>query len=215
VSAPEDWTAAVRVMTAMGHMMADQLRAHDPKPLGLVNDVVRLPAFVGSFSADGAVGSRLPGTLTSVTLCYGIPEDPLSPYLEVLTDFTPDHGATLSLRSALGAAVGQEKARQSGQPEREGRRHQPPRGPLGPGQLDIVVAGRRQTVRTQSYESFHGLRFNHTGLIATVIARGNWPARPAFDVVTDLEPYLTAMESPESEVVKAKLRALQALNRLG
>jgi hypothetical protein len=70
-------------------------------------------------------------------------------------------------------------------------------------------------VRTQSYESFHGLRFNHTGLIATVIARGNWPAQPAFDVVTDLEPYLTAMESAESEVVKAKLRALQALNRRG
>jgi hypothetical protein len=50
-------------------------------------------------------------------------------------------------------------------------------------------------------------------LIATVIARGNWPDQPAFDIVTDLEPYLTAMESPDSEAVKAKLRALRAANR--
>ena len=70
-------------------------------------------------------------------------------------------------------------------------------------------------MRTQSYEGFHGLQFNHSGLITTVMARGNWPDQPAFDIVTDLEPYLTATESPDSEVVKAKLRALRAANRRG
>jgi hypothetical protein len=207
----QDLTPAVRVITTMGHLMANQLRALDPKPLGLVNDVFQLPAFVGSHrqsvSGDAVPGLVLPGTLTSVTLCYGIREDPLSPYLEVLTDFTRDHGDTVNLRSALGAAVGQEKSRRSGQPEREGRRHRPPSGPPGRGRLDIGVAGRPRTVHTQSYEDFHGLQFSYSGLIATVIARGQWPDHPAFDLVTDLEAYLTAMESPDSEVVKAKLRA--------
>jgi hypothetical protein len=214
VSVQENWTAAVRMVAGMGQRIADQLRALEPRPFGLVNDVLRLPAYVGShhqvLSFDPIAGLSLPGTLASITLCYGIPEDPLSPYLEVLTDFTPDHQDTVHLRSVLGEAVGQESSRQSGCPERGGRRHQPPRGSLRSAPLDIVVAGQALTVGTQSYQGFQGLRFSHSGLVVTVIARGNWPDHPVFDWITDFEPYLTAIESPDSEVVTAKARALLA-----
>jgi hypothetical protein len=214
VSVQENWTAAVRMVAGAGQRIAGQLRALEPRPFGLVNDVLRLPAYVGShnqvLSFDSVAGLSSPGTLTSMTLCYGIPEDPLSPYLEVLTDFTPGHQDTVHLRSALGEAVGQESSRQSGGPERGCGRHQPPRGSLRSTPLDIVVAGHALTVGTQSYQGFRGLRFSHSGLTVTVIARGNWPDHPAFELITDLEPYLTAIESPDSEVVTAKARALLA-----
>ena len=64
-----------------------------------------------------------------------------------------------------------------------------------------------RTVRTQTYHDLHGLQFIQSGLQVTVIARASWPDRPEFALVTDLEPYLAAMESAESEVIKAKLRA--------
>jgi len=59
------------------------------------------------------------------------------------------------------------------------------------------------------------MQFSHSGLVATVTSRASWPDHPAFDLVTDLEPYLITMESPDSNVVQAKVRALQAMNRPG
>jgi hypothetical protein len=86
VSVQENRTTAVRMVAGMGQRIADQLRALEPRPSGLVNDVLRLPAYVGShnqvLSFDSVAGLSLPGTLTSMTLCYRIPEDPLSPHLE-------------------------------------------------------------------------------------------------------------------------------------
>jgi hypothetical protein len=213
VAAQEDWPATVRMMTAMGRMLASQVRALAPRPFGLKNDALRLPAFVASVSAQSADAAEQPsllGALTSMTLSYGIPEDPLSPYVQVVTDFTADHRDTVSLRYAIGEAVGRERSQQSGEPQHARPRHRPPRGPLDHGRLEIVVAGKARIVSTQSYANFHGLQFSDSGLVATVIARGSWPDHPAFYLMTDLEPYLTAIESPDSEVVKAKLRALQA-----
>ena len=196
-------SAAVSVIAGWGRMMASQLRTLAPVPLGLVNDDLQLPAFAGSHRQGGD-----PETVMSMTLCYGIPEDPMSPYIEVITDFTPDQSETVQLRSLLSKAAEREKSRQEGMPEHERRRHRPPRGPLAAGTLEISVAGQERTISTKSYDGFHGLRFSHAGTVATVIARGTWPARPTLDLITNLEPYLTAIESPDSEVVKARVRSL-------
>lgn len=196
-------SAAVSVIAGWGRMMASQLRTLGPVPLGLVNDDLQLPAFAGSHRQG-----EEPETVISMTLCYGIPEDPLSPYIEVITDFTPDQSETVQLRSLLSEAAEREKSRQEGMPEHERRRHRPPRGPLAAGTLEISVAGQERTISTKSYDGFHGLRFSHAGTVATVIARGTWPARPALDLITNLKPYLTAIESPDSEVVKARVRSL-------
>jgi hypothetical protein len=196
-------SAAVSVIAGWSRMMARQLRTLAPVPLGLVNDDLQLPAFVGSHSQGGE-----PETVMSMTLCYGIPEDPLSRYIEVITDFTPDQSATLQLRSVLSEAAEREKSRQEGMAERERHRHRPPRGPLAAGTLEVSIAGQERTISTKSYDGFHGLRLSHAGIVATVISRGTWPARAAFDLITNLEPYLTAIESPDSEVVKAKVRSL-------
>jgi hypothetical protein len=212
-SGQEDRVAAVQMMTAIGRTMASQLRALRPQPFGLVNDVL-LPAFAGSCyqsaAADSGPHASPLGAVTSMALCYGIPEDRQSPYLEVLTDFTPGHRDTVSLRSAIGRVIAAEKSRQQGVHAHLNPRHAPMRGPLGGGRLEIVVEGKARTVRTASYETFQGLQFSHPRGAVTVTARGNWPERPAFSLVADLEPYLAAIESPDSEVVAAKLRALQA-----
>lgn len=196
-------SAAVSVIAGWGRMMASQLRALAPVPLGMVSNDLRLPAFVGSHSQGGQ-----PETVMSMTLCYGIREDPLSPYIEVITDFTSDQSETVQLRSVLSEAAEREKSRQEGRAEHQRRRHRPARGPLAAGTLEVSVAGQRRTVSTKSYDGFHGLRLSHVGLVATVIARGTWPDRPALDLITNLEPYLTAIESPDSEVVKARVRSL-------
>jgi hypothetical protein len=196
-------SATVSVITGWARSRASLLRALAPQPLGLVNDDLRLPAFVGSHLQGGQ-----PETVMSMTLCYGIAEDPLSPYIEVLTDFTPEHFATVQLRSVLSEAAGREKSHQESKAEQEHRRHRPPRGPLAARPLEVLVAGRERTVSTKSYDGFHGLRFSHAGMVATVIARGSWPYRPAFDLIRNLEPYLMAIQSPDSAVVKAKVRAL-------
>jgi hypothetical protein len=60
-----------------------------------------------------------------------------------------------------------------------------------------MVAGSPRTAHAQIYQDHHGLQFSHTGLTVTAIARGGWPARPEFALVTDLEPYLAA--SPFSQ----------------
>lgn len=200
--------AAVSVITGWGRWMASRLRTLAPQPLGLVNDDLGLAAFVGSHLEGGQ-----PETVKSMTLCYGIPEDPLSPYIEVLTDFTPEHSETLQLRSVLSEAAGREKSRREAIPEHERRRRRPPRGPLAAGSLEVSVAGRLRMVSTKSYDAFHGLQFSHAGLVATVVARAAWPDRPAFDLITNLEPYLTAIESRNSEVVKARARALALQQR--
>ena len=203
---------AVEMMAAMGRHMARQLRQLAPKPFGLVLDP-GLSAFVGSHTqgvaTKDAAGMRLkdaPSAITSMTLCYGTPEDPASPYTEVFTDFTGSHEDTVSLRYALGKAVSNENARLAGELE-HGRARKPPPGPLERGQLAIVVERQPRTVRSQTYRDLHGLQFSQSGLLVTVIARGAWPDRPEFAVVTDLEPYLAVMEASDSEVIKARLQA--------
>jgi hypothetical protein len=212
-SAEEDWAAAVHMLTAMGRVMACQLRALRPRPFGLVNDVLRRPAFVGAYHQSTSAESGAPatplGAVTSMVLCYGLPEDPQSPYLEVLTDFTNGRRDTINLRSAIGTAMAEERFRQQGAPAHLSHRHTSLRGPMGSGRLEIVVEGSARTVRTASYQNFQGLQFSYRGVTVTVTARGDWrPAHPAFSLITDLEPYLAAIESPDSEVLAAKLRAL-------
>ena len=81
--------SAAELMAAMGRLSASELRELAPQPFGLVNDELRLPVSVGSFDLKGSAGPS--ALLTSMTLCYGIREDPLSPYIEVSTDFTLGH----------------------------------------------------------------------------------------------------------------------------
>jgi hypothetical protein len=143
-----------------------------------------------------------------VTLCYGLLDDPLSPYIEVLTDFTPDHRNTAALRFELGKAAGRARAGPDEHVRPGAPGHRPPRGPLERGRVEIVVAGSPRTAPAQSYRDFRGLQFTHAGLLVTVIARGRWPERPQFALVTDLEPYLAAIEYADSAVIAARLRAL-------
>ncbi len=209
-----DWDSAARLITAFGQAMASQARASVPQPFGLPE--MQLPKFLGSLRqavqaqpTDITARPAPLGPITSMMLCYGIPEDPQSEYLEVLTDFTSAHKDSVSLRSAIGQAVGMENDRRAGTSGRPRRRYPAPRGSLRGRLLDIVVAGQARTVHTQAHQNFNGLQFTHSGRAVTVIARGHWPERPAFDLINDLEPYLTALESADSEVIKARIRAIQ------
>jgi hypothetical protein len=210
-----DWAdRAVQMAAAMGRRTADELRKLAPRPLGMINQEAGLATFIGSYtrgySTEGLAGNRQqgePAPLTSMTLCYGVPDDPQAPWIEVFTDFTANHEDTVSVRYALGKAVSRENARLAGELGHSDPLDPPP-GPLERGQLQIVVAGESRTVRTQTYQGFHALQFSHTGLLVTVIARRTWPDQPEFAVVTDLDPFLAPMELADPEVVKARLRAL-------
>lgn len=203
----EDWPdRAVQMMAAMGRRLASQLRTLAPRPFGLIGRRIERPAVVGSFSQEHAAQTRELPPVTSMTLCYGTAEDPASPYIEVSTDFSAGHGDTAGLRFALRKAVSSEIARVAGELD-HGVAGNPPPGPLDWGQLEIVIAGQRRTVRTQTYQAFSGLQFSHSGLRVTAIARGHWPDQPEFAIITDLEPYLAAMESSDPEVIRARLRA--------
>jgi hypothetical protein len=193
--------SAAELMAAMGRLGASQLRELAPQPFGLVNDELRLPVSVGSHVLEGSDGPS--ALLMSMTLCYGIKEDPLSPYVEVSTDFRTGRKA-VALRFELGRAAGRLDPRLAGGPPRGGEGHRPPKGPLGRGRVEIVVAGSPRTAHTQVYRDFHGLQFRHSGLSVTAIARGRWPDQPQFALVTDLEPCLAAMESADSEVIRAR-----------
>jgi hypothetical protein len=177
------------MITAARRMLDDQVRQAAPQPFGLVGDTEPHPAFVGrsafSGSATGGVPTPGLGRLTSIALCYGIRQDPQSPYVEVLTDFTSDHGDTVNLRIALGRAAAQGR-----QPDRLAQRARPPKGPLPRGRLQILVAGELRTITTTSYQNYSGLQFSHSGKTVTAIAREDWPNLPSFAVVTDLERYL-------------------------
>jgi hypothetical protein len=209
-----DWAdRAVQMAAKMGRRMADELRELAPRPFGLIIQQGELSTSIGSYaqgsSSEDLASSRPQGErppLTSLTLCYGTPDDPQSPWIEVFTDFTVDHEDTVSVRYALGKAVGSENARLAGELEHSDPLNPPP-GPLERGQLQIVVAGESRTVRTQTYQGFHGLQFSHSGLLVTVIARRSWPDQPEFAFVTDLDPFLAPMELADPEVVKARLRA--------
>jgi hypothetical protein len=181
------------MIAAARRMLDDEVRQAAPQPFGLADDTGPLPVFVGrsafSGSAVGGVPAPRLGYLTSIALWYGIPEDPRSPFVEVLTDFTPDRVDTVNLRVALGRAVW---AGQASHPsDHLARRHgRPPKGPLPRGRLEILVAGQLRTVTTTSYQIYSGLQFSHSGKTVTAIARGHWPNLPAFAVVTDLERYV-------------------------
>lgn len=185
--------AALTMITAAGRMLDDEVRQAAPQPFGLVGNTGPLPVFVGmstiSGSAVGGVPAPRLGQLTSIALCYGIPEDPQSPFVEVLTDFTPDHADTVNLRVALGRAAAWD-GQSSHPPDHLARRRgRPPKGPLPRGRLQILVVGQLRTVTTTSYQNYSGLQFSHSGKTVTAIARGHWPDLPTFAVVTDLERY--------------------------
>jgi hypothetical protein len=154
-----DWAdRAVQMAAAMGRRTANELRKLAPKPFGLINQKAELATSIGSYAqgytTEGLAGNRQegePAPLRSMTLCYGTPDDPQSPWIEVFTDFTANHEDTVSVRYALGKAVSCENARLAGELEHSDPLNPPP-GPLERGQLQIVVAGQSRTVRTQSYE---------------------------------------------------------------
>jgi hypothetical protein len=200
--------SAARLIAGPGRLSANWLRELAPQPFGLHNDELRLPAFVGPLVIEGSAvieGAAEPsGLLTDMKLCYGIQEDPLSPYIEVSTRFPPGRRPA-TLRYELGEAAGRLDPQLNGRPPwAGGKGHHPPKGPLGRGRVEIVIAGSPRTAHTQIYRGFHGLQFAHSGLPVTVIARGSWPDRPEFSLVTDLEPYLAATESADSEAIRAR-----------
>jgi hypothetical protein len=176
-------------ITAARRMLDDQVRQAAPQPFGLVGDSAPRPAFVGGSAFSGSATGGVPtpglGELTSIALCYGIQQDPRSPYVEVLTDFTADHGDTVNLRIALSRAAAHGR-----QPDHLAQRARPPKGPLPRGRLQILVAGKPRTVTTTSYQNYSGLQFSHSGKTVTAIARADWPDLPSFAEVTDLERYL-------------------------
>jgi hypothetical protein len=177
------------MITAAQRMLDDQVRQAAPQPFGLVGDTVPRPVFVGGSAFSGSAPGGVPtpglGALTSIALCYGIRQDPRSPFVEVLTDFTADHGDTVNLRIALGRA-----AAQGPQPDHLAQRARPPKGPLPRGRRQILVADKLRTVTTTSYQNYSGLQFSYSDKTVTAIARGDWPDLPSFAVLTDLERYL-------------------------
>ena len=182
------------MITAARRMLDYEVRQAAPQPFGLAGDPWPLPVFVGrsafSGSAVGGVPTPRLGQLTSIALCYGIPEDPQSPFVEVLTDFTPDHADTVNLRVALGRAAAAWNGQSSHPPDHLARRRgRPPKGPLPQGRLQILVIGQLRTVTTTRYQNYSGLQFSHSGKTVTAIARGHWPDLRTFAVVTDLERY--------------------------
>jgi hypothetical protein len=52
--------SAAELAAAMGRWSASQLRERAPQPFGLVNDELRLPAFVDAFVLDGSAGPSAP-----------------------------------------------------------------------------------------------------------------------------------------------------------
>lgn len=52
--------SAAELAAAMGRWSASQLRERAPQPFGLVNDELRLPAYVDAFVLDGSAGPSAP-----------------------------------------------------------------------------------------------------------------------------------------------------------
>ena len=194
IGRPLGAASAAELMAALGRRGASLLRELGLEPFGLVNDELRLPVSVGSYVLEGSDGPS--ALLTNMTLGYGIKEDPLSPYIEVSTDFRTGRKA-VALRFELVRAAGRLDPRlASGPPWDGGRGHRPPKGPLGRGRVEIVVAGSPRTAHTQVYRDFHGLQFRHSGLSVTAVARGRWPDQPQFALVADLESCLALPGRP-------------------
>jgi hypothetical protein len=84
------------------------------------------------------------------------PPRPLSPYIQVFTDFTVRHEDTVSLRHALGKAVYNENARLAGGLEHQYPRKPPP-GPVERGRLDIVVEGEPERFARRPTSAFVAL----------------------------------------------------------
>ena len=68
--------------------------------------------------------------------------------------------------------------------------------------------GQRRTVSTKSYNGFMACSSSTSAWSPRLLHAAPGQTGRPFDLITNLEPYLTAIESPDSEVAKARVRSL-------
>jgi hypothetical protein len=166
------------------------LRRSRPCPLGLSN-ADAMPAMLWSAGTLGF--SRC----TEVVLSYGQPLRAAGPFTEVRTCFPGGDCDWPGLQEAITRAELRDRAW-----SREDWADDPgvfafvpavrvPADGFERHELLIVVAGQEHRVPVLSRGSYEALQFVHDSMVVTAVARAGFPERPRFDVVADLEPYLT------------------------
>jgi hypothetical protein len=162
----------------------------NPHPFGMFGHTMK-PTMLSGAGFTSGLG------VTNVELSYGRPLAVTGPLTVVETCFAASESSLFPLEEVITRAVLRDDAW-----SREDWEAEP--GLFEPGPERVVVpsdsfehATRIAVVATQdrslalvSRGKYEALRFDHSGLVVTAVARAGFGDRPVFDVVSDLAPYL-------------------------
>jgi hypothetical protein len=105
-----------------------------------------------------AVLARSPIPLSSMSLTYGNPTDLAATFIEITTDFTPEHEDSSPLEYVLGEADNTDAALARGDPGMARPLLEEPAGPFSHATTEILVEGEPRTVATMTYRHHHAFR---------------------------------------------------------
>lgn len=171
-------------------MQSRMLRRADLRPVGLTVDPPLAPAMLSSVNWTVGVG------VTEITLSYGRPYTAAGPFIEVQTCFVEEEGYLPPLEEPITRAGMRDDAwaREDWKTEVEvfetAPQVQVPEGEFEHHQRAVTVAEHQRYLPVLSRGRREGLRLSQDSMIVTAVARNGFPGTPAFEIVTDLEPYL-------------------------
>jgi hypothetical protein len=210
---------AVKLSALAMKMEARWLRRARPRPFGFAPGTaypvpVRIRHTYGAGTLSSGVATML-GLRTAVrtmSICYGDRADPMASTAEIISGLHKDYqerDLEEEFRERLGDWA--ECAGQPAAPDAVAEDDQvgDSRPAVTSATIDVVVAGRRRPVSLFRLGEFSGFQLRDEGVLVTVLARHMGSQFPDIVRLTDLEPMLSAMEHPDTDVIAAALAEMR------
>lgn len=207
---------AVKLSAQAMKMEARWLRRARPRPFGFASGSAHpAPGRIGEAHGAGTLSSGVATMLgfrtavQTMSIRYGDAADPRAPAAEIISDFHRDYHDR-DLEDELLDAAGK-WARPADAPDAvagDGRVSDA-RPEVTPATIDVVVSGRRRRVSMLRLGEFSAFQVRHEGVLVTVLTRHTGPQLPDIVRLTDLEPMLSELEHPDTEVIAAALAGMR------
>ena len=209
-----DARAEVAARLALMAMRAQvrQIRKAAPRPFGFApTDTRPVLGTIGDVWGSGTIRGALAGRLGlrpaiwTMIMKYGPEAGLAADCVEIISDLHEDPRDTRAVEDALASAVDLDVGG-----DRSGGRMpiELDLGEVSTGTIEITVQGNRRAVPILHLRDYCGFQFRSDGVLATVVARNLTSQLPEFVRLTDLEPFLQAMEQVDRGELAAWFAAL-------
>jgi hypothetical protein len=210
---------AVKLSIQAMKMEARWLRRARPRPFGFAPgsahpapERIRDAHGAGTLSSGVATVLGLRTPVHTMSISYrDAAHPPSAPAARIISDFHRDY-QDRDLEEALVDAAA-EWARQADAPDEvdADRQLRQPLPQVTSATIDAVVLGRQRPVSMLRLGAVSAFQIGHEGVLVTVLARHMAPHFP--DIVrlrpADLEPMLSVMENPDSELIAAAIAEMR------